>query len=98
MLWKHQPESDAAKLVYIRGILASLSYGGIGKDKFAPGLLEYLSKNENRNNVLQKLSPLIHSKLHNNSMCERWLKKLKVKAAGAYLDWLNSLKCSAHNK
>lgn len=97
-LWEHQPESDAPKLMYIRGVLASLDYGGIGKEKFVPGLREYLRKSEGNNDVLQMLSPYIYSKLKNSVACEMQLKELKKKAAGSYASWLNSLECKTYNE
>lgn len=50
-LRKHMPLSDAPKLMYVRGVLASVDYGGATKQKFVPDLIEEL-KNSRVDDVL----------------------------------------------
>ena len=96
-LRKHMPFSDAPKLMYVRGVLASVDYGGATKQKYVPGLIEEL-KTSRVDDVLFKLSPLVYAKLKDHASCEKKKLSLKRTATGIYRDWLNTIDCKAYNK
>lgn len=92
-LWESFPQSDAPKLMYIRGVLASVEYGGVAEEKFAPNLISYLSKIEQSNRVLNRLSPLIYARLGQQDKCEKQKSSLQKLASRDYAKWLTALDC-----
>jgi hypothetical protein len=96
-LSKQMPLSDAPKLMYLRGILASIDYDGMTQQKFVPDLIERLTRADRTDDVLVKLSPFIYAKLKDQAACERKIAALTKKAAGPYLDWLKAVDCKAYS-
>ena len=93
-LWEHMPNSDATKLIFFKGILSSIKYGGEAHKKYIPQLKNYIEFNNNQKDVITLLSPLLYSKMGNESECKIMKKKLLEKDSEEYKKWLNSINCN----
>lgn len=95
-LRRHMPASDAPKLMFVRGVLASVNYGGVGREQFLADLTAEL-ETAKANDVLFKLSPFVYARVNDTKQCESRKAALKTTAKGSYLEWLNKIDCRAYN-
>lgn len=96
-LWKHFPESDATKLMYVRGILANESYQGRGDPLYIQNLVGYLANESIKKPVvITKLSPLIYRAAKLKKECTESVEALLKDSSGDYRIWLNNIDCSSN--
>ena len=95
-LAKQMPSSAAPKLMYVRGILASIDYGGVAQSKLLPEFIKYLRNSNRAEDVLFQLSPLVHARLKDRATCEKNKAILQNGASGQYVHWLKAIDCKAH--
>lgn len=94
-LWKHFPESDATKLMYVRGVMANEGYRGRAGTQYMENLISYLKNNSIRKPlVIKKLAPLIYRAAKLEGDCKASLKSLRKDASGDYEVWLKNMDCS----
>ena len=96
-LWKHMPESDANRLMFAKGLIASKRYGGTAHKEYSLNFRNFLESNFDINDTLSKLSPLFYSEFGFENECISAKKKLS-EVKGKYNKWLLSITCSSSNK
>ncbi|MCL1972093.1 MAG: hypothetical protein FWG57_03785 [Endomicrobia bacterium] len=83
--------NNCAKLMYLKGIIASIDYGGNAYDAHIGNLKEYVDifKNINLDDLIVKLSPIFFKKLNDIDLFNEICGILKNKGSIEYVDWLN---------
>ena len=96
-LWQHMPESDANRLMFAKGLIASKKYGGSAHKEYSLNFRNFLESNFDTSDTLSKLSPLFYSEFGFESECVSAKKKLS-EVKGKYAEWLTNINCSTSNK
>jgi len=96
-LWQDMPESDANRLMFAKGLIASKRYGGTVHKEYSVNFRNFLDLNFDTSDTLSKLSPLFYSEFGFESECISAKKKLS-EVKGRYNEWLLRINCSSSNK
>lgn len=96
-LWQHMPESDATRLMFAKGLIASKRYGGTAHKEYSLNFSNFLESNFDVSDTLSKLSPLFYSEFEYKSKCINAKKKLS-KTKGRYNEWLLNVNCLSFNR
>jgi len=96
-LWQHMPESDANRLMFAKGLIASKRYGGAAHKEYSIQFRDFLESNFGVSDTLSKLSPLFYSEFGFKDECVRAKNKL-LEVKGKYNKWLLNINCEASNK
>jgi len=83
--------NNCAKLMYLKGIIASIDYGGKAYNAHIANLKEYVDifKDINPDDLAVKLSPLFYKKTNDMNSFGEICGILKNKGSIEYVDWLN---------
>jgi hypothetical protein len=95
-LWQHMPESDANRLMFAKGLIASKRYGGVAHKEYSNNFREFLKSNFSVSDTLSRLSPLFYSEFGFKDECTRAKKKLS-EVKGKYNEWLLNINCEISN-
>lgn len=96
-LWQHMPESDANRLMFAKGLIASKRYGGKAHEEYSINFRDFLELNFGVHDTLSKLSPLFYSEFGFKDECARAKSRLS-EIKGNYNKWLLSIDCETSNK
>jgi len=97
-LWEHMPNSDAPKLMYVRGVITSVDYGGVAKKDFLPGLESYLQRSKDRIDAVTMLSPYIYKRVGNVAECKKAKARMLAIKDDLYQEWLARVECDESKK
>jgi hypothetical protein len=96
-LWQHMPESDANRLMFAKGLIASKRYGGTAHEQYSLNFRNFLESNFDASDTLSKLSPLFYSEFGFDNECVNAKQKLSA-VKGKYNEWLINIDCSTSIK
>lgn len=85
--------NDCAKLMYLKGIIASIDYDGTAYTRHINGLKEYISSflDINTNDFIVSLSPIIFKKINDRDFYNKVYNVLKNKKTDGYEQWLEKV-------
>ena len=90
-LWEAIPDSYAPRIMYLRGILASHSYGTEAFKPHAQTFGDYLMSIEDRDDILNRLSPLYFKELEETERLKAKIDQLRNIDDPRYVDWLTRI-------
>lgn len=88
-LWHDLPQSDASKLMYFRGVTASIDYKGDAYKNHLMQIEEFLKNSQNKADVLNRLSPLYYQATGNKAMLRLKCSELRAIKDPIYAKWLD---------
>ncbi len=90
-LWDNDNNNNCIKIMYIKGIIASIDYKGDAYISHIDGLKRYIFENINSSDYIVKLSPILFKKINDTSSYKKVTNILNKNESGEYLNWINNL-------